>query len=86
MSICRTQRDVLHELFTVCQHITRQLVLMHRRKIVVRDICVRNVVRASLGQVRSWTFLEYAGAVKCGAKTESMPARSTPPEVWCPGC
>ena len=81
MAQCKTQRDFLHELFTVCQHLTRQLVIMHRRKLVLRDICLRNVVRTNLGQVRSWTFLEYAGAVRSGTRTASMAVRTTPPAV-----
>lgn len=81
MAQCKTQRDFLHELFTVCQHLTRQLVIMHRRKLVLRDICLRNVVRTNLGQVRSWTFLEYAGAVRSGTRTDSMAVRTTPPAV-----
>jgi hypothetical protein len=81
MAACKTQRDFLHELFTVCQHLTRQLVIMHRRKLVLRDICLRNVVRTNLGQVRSWTFLEYASAVRNGTPTCSMAVRTTPPSV-----
>jgi hypothetical protein len=81
MAACKTQRDFLHELFTVCQHLTRQLVIMHRRKLVLRDICLRNVVRTNLGQVRSWTFLEYASAVRSGTRTDSMAVRTTPPSV-----
>lgn len=78
---CTSARDTLHELFTICQNLTKQLQMQHRRSICLRDINVHNIVRANVGTTRSWTLLEYCNATRAGSKTDALPAWSTPPEV-----
>jgi hypothetical protein len=84
MKQCATPRDTLHELFTICQNLTKQLQMQHRRSICLRDINVRNIVRANVGTMRVWTLLEYCNATRVGTRREDVPAASTPPEVRCP--
>lgn len=81
MKQCVTPRDTLHELFTICLNLTKQLQMQHRRSICLRDINSRNVVRANVGTNRSWTLLEYCNALRAGTKSDDLPAETTPPEV-----
>ena len=85
MRACETPQETLHELFTICQNLTQLLQMQHRRSIVLRDINVRNVVKASFGISRTWTLLEYCNASRAGLKSDYLPAWSTPPEVRCFG-
>ena len=81
MRACETPQETLHELFTICQNLTKLLQMQHRRSIVLRDINVRNVVKANFGTSRTWTLLEYCNASRAGLKSDYLPAWSTPPEV-----
>ena len=74
MRQCFSARDTFHELFTICQNLTKQLQMQHRRSICLRDINARNIVRANVGTTRSWTLLEYCNAMRAGNKTEVLPA------------
>ena len=76
-------QEKLHELFTICQHLTKLLQMQHRRSIVLRDINTRNVVKAQFGASRTWTLLEYCNAARAGTKTDALPAWSIPPEARC---
>jgi hypothetical protein len=81
MAKCESPRDALHELFTICQNLTKQLQTQHRRSICLRDINSSNVVCANVGTSKSWTLLEYCSTQRSGTKVDHLPARCCPPEV-----
>ena len=81
MAQCGSPRDALHDLFTICQNLTKQLQMQHRRSICLRDLNSRNIVRANVGTNKSWTLLEYCNTQRAGTKIDSMPAWSCTPEV-----
>jgi hypothetical protein len=81
MKRCGTPQEALHELFTICQNLTKLLQMQHRRSICLRDINVRNVVKANFGTSRTWTLLEYCNACRTGSKSDMLPAWNAPPEA-----
>ena len=58
--------------------------MLHRRDIIVRDICKSNVVRVKTGGALTWTLLEFGSVTRPGAMAQSVTAQTAPPEVRLP--
>jgi hypothetical protein len=71
----------LQQIFHVVQQLNALLRHAHENEIVLRDLCLENVVFAQLPFQRGWTLLEYTSSVKAGKRSQSLAARRTPPEV-----
>lgn len=72
-------------LTAVCRDIMHQLQALHRRRIVLGNICTANVVRARVGGKQIWTMLEYCSHAQAGTSSTSLaktvPVAATAPEV-----